>query len=130
MTPLLAAALQVLGPMELSDSDRETPEDVASGLRGAKGDNTRRTSTSSWGKPQEEADAATPQAVALCLDHLAAVGRSITSIDQARAASPNFMPPPACRRAIIPPDNRWWPRPSGVGATGPRRPRRTWDTAA
>ena len=52
MTPLLAAALQVPGSMELSARDREAGEDIASGLRGAKADNTRRASTSAWGRFQ------------------------------------------------------------------------------
>ena len=76
------------------------------------------------------------QAVALYLGRLGAAGRSMASIEQARAPSPTFTPPPACRRPTTPagsPSRRARTRPSrkrcrpppGIwGKSGPRTPPR------
>ena len=93
MTTDLAIIPQVPGPMELSGSDREAAQAVASGLRDAKADNTRRSYASAWRRFQGWADAgghpalpATPQTVALYLGHLAANGKSLATIQQVRSA--------------------------------------------
>ena len=93
----LAAVQQLPGSLELSGSDREAAQAVASGLRDAKAENTRRAYASAWRQFQTWAEAggdptlpATPQAVALYLGHLAAAGRSIASVQQARSAISHF----------------------------------------
>ena len=63
--------------LELSGHDREAAEAVASGIRDAKAENTRRSYASAWHRFQAWADAGghpalpgSPQAVALYLGHL------------------------------------------------------------
>ena len=87
MTTDLATVPELRESLELSGRDREAAEAVASGLRDAKAENTRRSYASAWRRFQVWADAgghpalpATPQAVALYLGHLAAVGRSMATI--------------------------------------------------
>ena len=93
MTTDLAAVGQLHNAPELSDPDREAAQAVASGLRDAKAKNTRRAYASAWRGFQDWADSgghpslpATPQAVTLYLGHLAATGRSLASVQQARSA--------------------------------------------
>ena len=96
MTTDLAIIPQLHESLALSSPDREAAEAVASGLRDVKAANTRRSSASAWRRFQERAEAgdhtvlpSTPQAVALYLGHLAA-GRSMATIEQARAALSHF----------------------------------------
>ena len=79
--------------LELSEQDQEAAQAVAAGLRDAKAANTHRAYDTARQRFQAWADAtsrqslpATPQAVALYLGHLAAEGKSIATIEQARAA--------------------------------------------
>ena len=97
MTTDLASVPELRESLELSGRDREAAEAVASGIRDAKAENTRRSYASAWWRFQAWADAgghpslpASPQAVALYLGHLAATGRSMASIEQARAAISHF----------------------------------------
>ena len=97
MTTDLALLPELRESLELSGRDRDAAEAVASGLRDAKAENTRRSYASAWRRFQAWADAgghpslpATPQAVALYLGHLASTGRSMASIEQARAAVSHF----------------------------------------
>ena len=97
MTSDLATVQQLHNPLELSERDREAAEAVASGLRDAKAANTRRSYASAWSLFQGWAEAgghaampATPQAVALYLGHLAASGRSIATVQQARSAISHY----------------------------------------
>ena len=79
--------------LEVSTSDRDAAQAVKGGLRDAKAANTRRAYKSAWhmffewtiltGRP---AMPAAPQTVALYLGHLAAEGKSLATINQARAA--------------------------------------------
>ena len=118
MTTDLASVPELRESLELSGRDREAAEAVASGIRDAKAENTRRSYASAWRRFQAWADAgghpslpASPQAVALYLGHLAATGRSMASIEQARAAVSHFTPRPACRRPTTQPATRSSPRP-------------------
>ena len=77
--------------------DNPAAQAVASGLRDAKADNTRRAYASAWLRFQAWAEAgdhpalpATPQSVAIYLGHLAASGRSIAAIQLARSAISHF----------------------------------------
>ena len=97
MTTDLATVPKLRESLDLSGRDREAAEAVASGIRDAKAENTRRSYASAWRRFQAWADAGghpalppTPQAVALYLGHLAATGRSMASIEQARAAVSHF----------------------------------------
>ena len=97
MTIDQATVSQLHNSLELSHPDREAAQAVASGLRHAKADNTRRAYISAWRRFHAWADAgghqslpSTPQAVALYLGHLSAAGKAITSIEQARAAISHF----------------------------------------
>ena len=97
MTTDLATAQRLPGTPDLAERDREAAEAGASGLRDAKAANTRRSYASAWHRFQEWAEAgghavlpSTPQAVALYLGHLAATGRSIASVQQARSAISHF----------------------------------------
>ena len=97
MTSDLAAVQQLPGLPDLAERDREAAQAVASGLRDAKAGTTLRVYGSAWQQFQAWAVAgghpalpATPQSVALYLGHLAAVGRSMASISQARAAISHF----------------------------------------
>ena len=89
----LATIQQLHNTPDLSEFDRDAAEAVSSGIWDAKADNTRRAYASAWHSFQGWADSgghpvlpSTPEAVALYLGHLAAAGRSMASIDQARAA--------------------------------------------
>ena len=96
MTSDLVTIRQIHNPLELTERDHEAAQAVASGLRDAKADNTRRAYASAWMRFQAWAAAghptlpASPQAVALYLGHLAASGRSIAAIQLARSAISHF----------------------------------------
>ena len=97
MTSDLVTIRQIHNPLELTERDREAAQAVASGLRDAKAANTRRAYASAWLRFQAWADAgghptlpASPQAVTLYLGHLAAEGKAIATIEQARAAISHF----------------------------------------
>ena len=89
----LATTGPVEQDLELSEQDRAAAQAVADGLRDAKAANTRRAYVSAWhlfcdwtlltGRP---AMPAAPQDIALYLGHLAAKGKTIATINQARAA--------------------------------------------
>ena len=95
MTSDLAIIQQIpAGRPDLAERDQDAAQAVASGLRDAKAATTRRAYASAWLRFQAWAEAgghaalpATPQSVALYLGHLAAAGRSIASIEMARAAA-------------------------------------------
>ena len=79
--------------LELSTSDQDAAQAVAAGLRDAKAANTRRAYASAWHLfcdwtvlTDRESMPAAPQTVALYLGHLAAEGKSMSTIEQARAA--------------------------------------------
>ena len=89
--------LAITGPtrknLDLSTSDQDAAQAVADGLRDAKAPNTRRAYASAWHTFLEwtiltgrESMPAAPQSVALYLGHLAAEGKSLATISQARAA--------------------------------------------
>ena len=97
MTTDLVTVPELRESMELSGRGREAAEADADGIRDAKAENTLRTYASTWQRFQAWAEAGghpalptTPQAVALYLGHLAATGRSMASIEQARAAVSQF----------------------------------------
>ena len=97
MTSGLATIQQLHNTPDLPESDRAAAQAVASGIRDAKADNTRRAYACAWQRFQTWADTgghqplpATPEAVALYLGHLAAAGLSVASIAQARAAISHF----------------------------------------
>ena len=82
---------------ELAEPDREAAQAVASGLRDAKAENTHRAYGRSWAAFTAWAQAhgyqsmpASPQAVALYLGRLAADGKALATINQARAAISHF----------------------------------------
>ena len=94
---MLASTAHPQEDLELSANDREAAEAVASGIRDAKADNTRRAYGKGWAAFTAWADAhgyqympAAPQAVALYLGRLAADGKSLATISQARAAISHF----------------------------------------
>ena len=94
---ILARTAHLQEDLELSASDREAAEAVASGIRDAKADNTRRAYDKGWAAFTAWADAhgyqympASPQTVALYLGRLAADGKSVATISQARAAISHF----------------------------------------
>ena len=79
--------------LELSEQDREATQAVADGLRDAKALNTRRAYASAWKQffdwtviTGRRAMPTAPQTVAMYLGHLAAEGKSLATISQARAA--------------------------------------------
>ena len=97
MTSDLVIVQQLHNPLEVSEREREAAEAVASGLRDAKAGTTRRVYASAWHQFLIWAKAgdhpttpATPQSVALYLGHLAAEGKAIATIEQARAAISHF----------------------------------------
>ena len=97
MTTYLAAVPELRESLELSGRDQDAAQAVAAGLRDAKAENTRRAYGSAWRGFQDWAEAgghpalpATPQAVALYLGQLAATGRSLASVQQARSAISHF----------------------------------------
>ena len=81
MNSHLDAVQQLPGRTSLTERDREAARAVASGLRDAKAANTRRSYASAWRRFQEWAEAG---------GHLAAVGGSMATIEQARAAISHF----------------------------------------
>ena len=90
---VLAAIGQLRESLVLSARDEEAAQAVAAGLRDAKAANTRRVYTSAWHEFNVWALAngrqslpAEPQTVALYLGRLAADGRAMATIEQARAA--------------------------------------------
>ena len=97
MTTDLATVNHLHSVLHLPELDCEAAEAVASGLRDAKSENTRRSYASVWRQFQAWAEAgghpalpALPQAVALYLGHLATEGRSLSSIELARAAISHY----------------------------------------
>ena len=109
MTTDLATVQQLTGATELSGSDRVAAEAY----------NIHRASASAWERFQTWANAddpsalpSTPQAVALYLGHLAAAGRSMASIAQARVAISHFHAAAGMQKGDNPAAIRWWPRPS------------------
>ena len=79
--------------LELSEQDQDAAQAVAAGLRDAKAANTRRAYASAWKLfcdwtilTDRRALPAEPQTVALYLGHLAADGKAMATINQARAA--------------------------------------------
>ena len=89
----LATTAQLQEDLQLSTSDYDAAQAVAAGLRDAKAANTRRAYGRGWAAFTAWADAhgyqympAAPQTVALYLGHLAADGKSLATINQARAA--------------------------------------------
>ena len=89
----LATTAQLQEDLALSSSDHDAAQAVAAGLRDAKAANTRRAYGRGWAAFTAWADAhgyqympAAPQTVALYLGHLAADGKSLATINQARAA--------------------------------------------
>ena len=89
--------LAATGPLEqdldLSQQDQDAAQAVKDGLRDAKAPNTRRAYESGWNLfhnwsllTGRESMPAAPQSVALYLGHLAAEGKSLATISQARAA--------------------------------------------
>ena len=79
--------------LELSTSDQDAAQAVAAGLRDAKAANTRRAYESGWNLfhnwsllTGRESMPAAPQSVALYLGHLAAEGKTMATINLARAA--------------------------------------------
>ena len=92
-SPFLATTVHLQEGLEVSTSDRDAAQAVAAGLRDAKAPNTRRAYASAWHMFSEwtiltgrTAIPADPQTVALYLGHLAADGKTIATISQARAA--------------------------------------------
>ena len=90
---LLVTIPQLQECLELLTSDRDAAQAVAAGLRDAKAPNTRRAYQTAWKLfcdwtllTDRQAMPAAPQTVALYLGHLAAEGKSLATINQARAA--------------------------------------------
>ena len=90
---VLAAIGHLQDGLEVSIRDRDAAQAVATGLRDAKAANTRRVYEAAWQRFQKWAGGAghqslpaEPQTVALYLGHLAAHGKAIATIAQARAA--------------------------------------------
>ena len=91
---VLATIGQLRESLVLSAPDREAAQAVAAGLRDAKAANTRRVYASAWHEFNVWALAngrqsmpAEPQTVVLYLGHLAADGKAMATIAQARAAT-------------------------------------------
>ena len=89
----LATTVHLQDDLELSGRDHDAAQAVSDGLRDAKAANTRRAYQTAWllfcewtlltGRQSMPAE---PQTVALYLGHLAADGKAIATIAQARAA--------------------------------------------
>ena len=96
--------------LERSASDREAAEGVASGIRDAKADNTRRAYSKGWplSRPGRR-----PTAISTCpLHHRPSPSTSAAWRRTSRPwppssrpglPSPTYTPPPTCRRMTIPP---------------------------
>ena len=89
----LATTVHLQEDLELSSRDHDAAQAVSDGLRDAKAANTRRVYQTSWHLFCEwtlvtgrQSIPAEPQTVALYLGHLAAEGKAIATIAQARAA--------------------------------------------
>ena len=89
----LATTVHLKDGIEISTSDHDAAQAVAAGLRDAKAANTRRAYASAWHTfcdwtilTGRESMPAAPQSVALYLGHLAAEGKTIATINLARAA--------------------------------------------
>ena len=102
----LATTVHLPEDLELSSRDHDAAQAVSDGLRDIKAENTRRSSA--WRRFQTWADAdghsalpATPQAVALYLGHLAAVGKSMATIEQARAVISHLHTAPIPQRRCL-----------------------------
>ena len=90
---LLATTVHLKDGIEISTSDHDAAQAVAAGLRDAKAANTRRAYASAWHTfcdwsilTGRESMPAAPQSVALYLGHLAAEGKTMATINLARAA--------------------------------------------
>ena len=90
---ILAITSPTRQDLDLSTSDQAAAQAVAAGLRDAKAPNTRRAYASAWKLfcdwtvlTGRQAMPAAPQNVAIYLGHLAAEGKSLATINQARAA--------------------------------------------
>ena len=88
-----ATIINLKGSLELSTSDRDAAHAVAAGLRDAKATNTLRAYKTGWKLfhnwtllTDRQSMPAEPQTVALYLGHLVADGKSLATINQARAA--------------------------------------------
>ena len=99
MTTDPATIQQLHNAPELAEPDHEAAQAVASGIRDAKAENTHRAygrfwaAFTSWAQAHGyQAMSASPQAVALYLVRLAADGKALGTIDQARAAISHFYP--------------------------------------
>ena len=91
--PVLATTAHLQEGLELSNRDRDAAQAVAAGLRDAKAANTRRAYEAAWRRFEEWASAAghrslpaAAPAIALYLGRLAAAGKAMATIEQARAA--------------------------------------------
>ena len=89
----LATTVHLQDDLDLSERDKDAAQAVSDGLRDAKAANTRRVYQTAWHLFREwtlltgrQSMPAEPQTVALYLGHLAAGGRAIATIAQARAA--------------------------------------------
>lgn len=89
----IATTVHLKDGIEISTSDHDAAQAVAAGLRDAKAPNTRRAYASAWRMflkwtllTDRESMPAAPQHVAIYLGHLAAEGKTIATINQARAA--------------------------------------------
>ena len=89
----LATTVHLQEDLELSSRDHDAAQAVSDGLRDAKAANTRRAYQTAWDLFCEwtlitgrQSMPAEPQTVALYLGHLAADGKAIATIAQARAA--------------------------------------------
>ena len=83
--------------LELSSSDQDAAQAVSAGLRDAKAPNTRRAYQTGWKMFCDWSDLngrqampAVPRTVAMYLGHLAAAGKSLATINLARAAISHF----------------------------------------
>ena len=90
---LLATIVHLKDGIEISTSEHDAAQAVATGLRDAMAANTRRAYASAWHTfcdwtllTGRESMPAAPQDVALYLGHLAAEGKSLATINQAQAA--------------------------------------------
>ena len=89
----IATTVHLNDGIEISTSDHDAAQAVAAGLRDAKAPNTRRAYASAWRMflkwtllTDRESMPAAPQTVALYLGHLAAGGKTLATINLARAA--------------------------------------------
>ena len=126
---VLATIDQLRGSLVLSAHDEEAAQAVAAGLRDAKAANTTRVYTSAWHEFNVWALAngrqslpAEPQTVALHFGRLAADGKAMATIEQARAAISHAHAAEGTAKGDNPPAIRSWPRRSRVGGIRPQHP--------